>query len=189
MANVKIKMNGKYIEKRPLTGNEDFDQDAFDYRSNLLSWGCSSKKDGDLIVVELLNGATLNMVDFAFIMSKDDGEVLNFPTACKMLTEDMENEVPEGLPNRIGVTPAEVEYNEETGEETIITEASTYVKTWNQWIGENYSTKVIDSYTYFLTYAGNKGVPLTGTEAMVIYNLDYAELITKADYISLSESE
>ena len=67
---IKIQMNQKYVIKSPLTGKTDYDQNVADYRDNLITWGCQPKKEGDLITIELINGVSLDVNDFLFIINK-----------------------------------------------------------------------------------------------------------------------
>lgn len=168
--NIKIKLHEDYVIKYPYGNNDKFDQAAFDYRSNLLAWGCIPKRVGSILDVELINGVKLDINDFLFLMSKDEGDVENYGPWVKMLTTGLQNEVPIGISNRM----KSVLIDDSDPENPVYEEQ---VKTWDEWIGDNYTKPEIEEYTYFLSYSGNKGQYLTAEELLIIHNLDYAELI------------
>lgn len=164
-------MHEDMVIKYPQTENPMFSQTAFDYRSNLLAWGCVPKRLGNVLQVELINGVKLDMNDFAFIMSSPSGEIYNFHPWVKMLSADLSREVPEGLPNSMTI---EV-WSDDI--EPILIEPSR-VKVWDEWIQENYTKQEIDGFVYFLAHSGNnRGEALTGTQLNIINNLVYAEIV------------
>lgn len=155
-------MNQKYVIKSPLTGNSDFDQNVADYRDNLVTWGCQPKKDGDFIIVDLVNAVSLDVNDFLFIMSKDDSEVSYFNPIIKIEESHIDDLIPENLPNS---------FNGDN------------LHTWKSWRSseESYPLQYIDGFYYFIS--STFGNTLTGKELLMIYNADGVELV-----MSLPES-
>jgi hypothetical protein len=175
---IRIQMNEKYVIEAPLSGNVDYDPMAASYRNNLLTWGCTSKKQGDLVVMELINGVTLDVTDFQFIMSKDNGDIKYWNPRIKIAEANINDEVPEGLPNRM---TAEVwDYTDE--ENPVLIEPSR-PKTWVEWFGVNYPPIIIEGYHYYVSVGGNKGFSLTGSELMIIHNTTGVELVTEMPVI------
>jgi hypothetical protein len=169
-----IQLNEKYVIKAPVTGNPDFDQNAFDYRSNLLVWGCPTKKVGSLIKMDLINGVPLDIMDFQFIMSKDDGQIYNWYPFIKVLDTDMGKSVPAGIP---GDMTSEVWDYETDPENPVLLEPSR-LKTWSEWVGTNYTVTSIEGYSYFCSQAGSpQGKALVGTELMIVYNNEYSTIV------------
>lgn len=167
--NIKIQMHEDMVIKYPTSDNTMYSQVAFDYRSNLLAWGCIPVRKQPILEVELINNVKLDLTDFAFIMSSPSGEIYNFRPYIKMLTTDLYKEVPEFLPNRTK------QVNTGTEEEPVYIEL---VKTWEEWVKPNYTKTEIEGYIYFLSNSGtDKGEALLGSQLWDIEMLDYAEIV------------
>jgi hypothetical protein len=156
---IRITLHQKYVIKSPISGNPDYDQMIADYRDNLLTWGCPSRKVGDVIEMDLLNGVELDIMDFVFIMSKDSGNVEYFNPVIRIPVDMLDNQIPEGLSNRLY-------FNGDV--ETI--------HTWRTWrsSAEAYPIVEIDGYAYFMS--STFGNTLSGTELMLIY-MSEADLV------------
>lgn len=168
---IKIQINEKYVIEKPQGGNPFYISDLAGYRNNLITWGCKIGRKGiDLLEAELPRNITFDMIDFQTVMSCDDGKVTGFMPWVKMLPADLLQEVPVGVPNRMKTVVID-----DTDPENIVTEEQ--VKTWDDWIGVNYTRSEIEGYVYFLSHSGSvRGASLSGAELVVINNLAYAEL-------------
>lgn len=158
-------MNQKYTIKSPVSGNPDFDQIVSDYRDNLLTWGCTSRKEGDLIVMELINGVSLDINDFLFITSKDDGDVFFYNPFIEIEQSHIDDEIPEGLPNRIDTLTIDGVNSMER------------IHTWRTWRNSSYPLEKIGEYFYSVSCIF--GNTLSSKELLIIHSTDGVRLIDK----------
>lgn len=159
----------KYITYSPVNGNPSFDQTAYNYASNLLNWGCSRVRIGEDICVEITNNIPFDSQDFLYTTQVLLGSVTGYRGILGVKTLSMDDITPDFLPNRV------IENWDES--EDPIRLPDTY-KTWNEWVGRNYTKTQIGEYTYFCSNAG--GIDLTNEqllEAIFDANIEFSDSI------------
>lgn len=152
--NIEIIMPEIYVLKSPDTGNELFDQQVYDYRDNLLTWGCRIFRNENNIICRVNDSVKITIEDFLFIMSKDGGNIKNFDPYVKIHKDDIDNKIPDGLP-----------YSDDKTKNT-----------WRTWRNDNNSLdEPIENYYYFKSSTFDE--TLTGDELMLIYDSTDATLV------------
>ena len=172
--NFEIQVNEKYIISQLVDGvqmNTDYSADLDAYSTNIIKRGWKVWNGDGCIHADVKE---LSIDEFLKVMSLDGGDVEGFGPYIKLLTTDLTQEVPVGIPNRTK------QINIGSEEEPVYEEQ---IKTWDEWIGMNYTKTEVDGYTYFLSYSGNKGDFLTADQLMIIYNLEYADLVESTPII------
>lgn len=172
--NFEIQVNEKYIISQLVDGvqmNPDYSADLDAYSTNIIKRGWETWNGDGCIHAAVKE---LSIYEFLKVMSLDGGDVKGFGPYVKILSSDLTNEVPVGLPNRTK------QVNTGTKEEPVYEER---IKPWDEWIGTNYTKTEVEGYTYFLSYAGNNGNFLSGSELLTINNLAYAELVDELPII------
>ena len=159
VSNIEIIMPEIYAIKHPVVGNPLFDQNVFDYRDNLLSWGCKIfRKDGNLIC-RILDSVHIDINDFLFIMSKEGGDIKNFNPYLKIHKDNIRNLVPKGLPNSDNKS-----HNR-----------------WDIWRNNNNPIEHLhNNFYYFKSTTFDEY--LTGQQLLIIYNCDEVELVDKLPF-------
>lgn len=170
---IKIQMNQKYLIKSPFSGNVDFDQNVADYRENLLTWGCQPKKEGDLITIELINGVKLDVNDFLFVMSKDDGGVSYYNPFVKVDADYIDEAVPSDLSNST--------YFVLDSENNMII----HPHTWRTWRDSVHELFLIDDYYYFIS--STFGNTLSCKDLLLIHGADGVELVDNMPIIDTEQ--
>jgi len=145
-----------------------------DYVFNIIARGWKTWNGDNCIHAEIKE---LSVGEFLLIMSLDNSDVKYFNPFIKIATSALDNEIPEGITNRIN--PAVLD---EGGNE--ITPAS--IKTWREWVLQNYTITDVEGYSYFLSAAGT-GCSLTSEELMIIYNSTDATLVDEIPIIEIVE--
>lgn len=123
-----------------------------------------------------VNVKSLSVQEMLVLKTLRDGEVYNFHPFIKLNENDINNEIPEGLPNRLFIAIAE--YTNEEGE--LVPELPEKAKTWQQWLlnldrDNNSQTNVVsfinhEGYNYYYTQVYANGIEnITGTHLMIIY--------------------
>ncbi len=97
----------------------------------------------------------------------DDVSIEFYTPYIKVLTTDMGEDVPAGIPNDTYVT------YDGNGDPD-----GTANNTWTTWINDNYTITVVDTYSYFLSNAGvDNGASMNETELMIVYNDTHSTLV------------
>lgn len=141
---VKIRMHEDYVIEYPTNINGDlYELASVKYINNLTNWGCSRKKVGNLIECTLLNGVTLDLVDFSYVMTRVGGIVTGFTPF--LVIDDLTSLVPNYIPNAFRTVNIGTEE---------LPEYVTELKTWREWIKPNYIITEIQGKSWVKSYAG-----------------------------------
>lgn len=152
--NIEIIMPEIYVLKSPETGNDLFDEQVYDYRDNLINWGCRIFRDGDNIVCRVSDVVKITVEDFLFITSKDGSNIKYFNPFLKIHEDDIDNKIPDDLP-----------YSDDETKNT-----------WKKWRNENNKLEdPIDSYYYFKSKTFDSY--LDADQIKILYNSSDVELV------------
>lgn len=153
---IKIRLHEDYITHYPIGGvKPTFEEAAVKYMSNLTNWGCSRRRRiGNVIEVDLATNVSIDMVDFAYLMTRIDGDVINFKPYLGI--DDLQSLVPEYLPNAYKTVILD-----DSDPENISTTSE--LKTWIEWIKPNYTINEVNGVSWILSYSGtDKATSLSG---------------------------
>lgn len=157
---IEIIMPEIYLLKYPTLGNPLFDQLVFDYRDNLISWGCKVFRDNGNIICKMKNDLTIDKMDFLFIKSKEGGDVLNYNPYVKIHEDKIYNKIPEGLP-----------YYDNSGKNT-----------WLNWRDSNHLIEIYKDGYYYFKVNGFDDYILSGDEILLVFNSPDVEIVDKLDF-------
>lgn len=157
---IELVMPEIYVLKHPSVGNPLFDQKVFDYRDNLISWGCKIFKDNGNIICILNNNVNIDIQDFLFVMSKDGGDVRNFNPYVKIHESKINNKIPNGLP-----------YSNNNN-----------LNTWLKWRDNNHPIDIFNNGYYYFNVNTFDNISLSGTQIMLIHKSVDTLLLDKLDF-------
>ncbi len=171
---VKVFLNRKYlhqaIDSSGVNQNADY---ILQLASKWMEAATVNWERGEIGDVGYFMGDRFDMDELLMYMTGnggapyDDVNVQYYTPYIKVLTTNMGDDVPAGIPNATYIT-----YDEE-GEPT-----GTAPNTWTTWVNDNFTITVVDDYSYFLSNAGvDLGAAMTGTELMIVYNDADATLV------------
>lgn len=172
---VKVSINRKYLHQD--LNSSDVNQNT-NYKAQLASkWDEASKANwtrGEVSHISHFTGNRFDMTDFLMYMTGnggsayDDVSIQYYIPYIKVLTTDMGEDVPAGIPNATYIT------YDGNGDPD-----GTANNTWTSWVDtDNYTITVVDTYSYFLSNAGvDNGAAMTETELMLVYNGTHSTLV------------
>lgn len=186
---IKIDIQSQYTLDRPISGTS-FDTDTQakvdllkQYMGNLIMYESESYTRGGITTVKLFSDGEkdFDIDHLNLIMSFEGSQVEGWRPYVKIAEADINNEVPEGLPNR--VYSAIPEYEDEEG--NVVSEVPERVKTWNEWflnfsrngVQGNYTATLNDGYWYYNLNYVSLNDDINGTELLLIHNSVDAELV------------
>lgn len=154
------------------------------YISNMYGYGVQPVTSGGYSRAILTNDATndFKLKHLLMISCINGALVEDYYPLVKVLATDMDNPVPDGLPNCIKAAVMS-EWDGEGNEEdfTPVELEAERLKTWTEWANldtDAYNGVVVDDYHYFGAHFGNdKGAALSIDELLLIYAADDAELV------------
>ncbi len=170
---IDITLDGKYVLMQPDENgnniNPDYSPVLDMYAMNIVKRNWPYKIDDN----NKVQATVMDMIlqEWQMILAYG-GSTRGYMPFIKVAEADIDNEVPEGLPNRTyEVCIADCE-----GEEPVM---ETRVHTWRTWRDATHPLPEVseDGYYYFVSYTFGKG--LTDSELMTIYNSTDAELVDK----------
>lgn len=163
--------------------NPLFNSEAFAFREDLISEGAEPYSDGtylycDMVSMDRINGRSATIAfsvkDLVFVKNDLGGDVFNFAPWVKVAEADIDNEVPEGLPNRI-----EISYDYTDPDNPVEVQTA---RTWRTWRDDGHPlSEPIEGFYYFQSNTFYNY--LTGTELMIIYNSVNATLVDEVPII------
>lgn len=185
---IQIQYNYQYTDKNHPNwienGGTDENRDALiEWDRTMVSWyPALGQRQGDIVKRSL---AKLEVSDFMMLIGVRDGDVSNYNPWVKVAEADLQNIVPEGLPERLITVVID-----DTDPEKIVTEQQS--KTWYEW-GRGFQTReqtesnmhlnIIEGYAYFKPTNGNRGKYLSGAELVIIHQGADSELVREMPII------
>ena len=149
---VTIKLPSKYILKKPMIGNPDYNESLDEYTANVLKYGVLPITKNGITTVDLVNDAEKDFdIDHVKMLRVIEGiTITGFKTLSYFKIADLNDSIPDYLPNCM----TNIVYDEQ-GE--VLEDAR--LKTWKEWIKPNYTISNIEGFNYFLNYC-NTGASL-----------------------------
>jgi len=176
--------------------NSKKDNVAVMFKDDLITEGSSRRKNSDLLVCDLISEGydyitdskgrerkvkVSEEIDFApinllFVVNDLGGEVYFYNPYIKVAEANIDDEIPEGLPNRTYTVVID-----DSDPDNIITEER--VHTWRTWRDENHPLgDVVNGYYYFISNTFFDY--LLGSELVLINNATGVEIISIEQYQS-----
>lgn len=166
--------------------NPNFDPQMFAYRDDLITQGIQPYRDNGYLVADIdTSRVSFNVNDFLLVISKG-GEVKFFNPLVKVNELNIDDEIPEGLPNRTyqEQTGISITIDEETGEEIEEPIYEEKIHTWRSWRDKSHPLgNIIDGNYYFMS--ATFGKTLSSDELMLIHNSNGVELVDKKPEIEI----
>jgi len=160
MTDIIISIHKKYVIETVVEVNPDLDQKVLVYTRNLENLGCKKEAVPPDTIQVTINSKANALSPFEphhlpFVLGYDLGKVENYAPYIKVPVANIDDDILDGLPNRI--------YQDDAGNDV--------VHTWRTWKSiDNYQLpSPVEGDYYLLSYRGT-GNYLKDTELLLIYN-------------------
>jgi hypothetical protein len=164
---IRIHLNGKYVNP--------FHPELDEVMEKWFNWLERQKprKRGTANGVIWIEIDYLLVNEFNMLGQYDDAKVEYFNPFLKIAEADFDNEIPEGLPNRM--TAEEWDY---TDPENPVLITPSRVKTWREWQIGNIIPELIEGFWYVRSSYGNtNGASLKYDEMLILQNSSDVEFV------------